>query len=554
MIGALALVAAGPAAMAHGSATQSSPTVHNPLLKQYFAAGGDGDITDAPAAPSAECQQFLGHPNPYPDPSPNVDAINGDTTVPIGSQKGCQAAQNETSVSENPANPLNLVAGANDYRVFNSREKRNDGSGWAYTSFDGGRTWKDVQLPHLTFQTGATGALSAMDSAGDPAIAFGPGNTVYYANLVFSRSAPAPGGTEAPSGMVMSVSHDGGLTWGEPSIIHTDAVAADGTFLPATVTNDKEWLAVDQTTGAVYVTWTLFHDNIDGSYQQSPIVVSRSTDGGTTWTPPTEATVGLSAFTGGFTPFAQGSNPVVGNDGSLKIAYEDSICATLACNGPNDHDAIVLATSRDHGRTFSTEELAPDFDFPTNLDTGRATLTGENFRINSYPQATVDRVTGQIYITWADDRNGQYDANGNSIKTNGTAFLIHDKGTSAHWTSAQQVGPGGDQVFPAVAASQGHIAVTYYTRSYDPNGIGLDYAYVAGTQGQIGSAGQQRVTTVTEDPRVQFVGIGAVSGAVLQGVFIGDYSAVAMGSDLVMHPVWTDFRGSVGTNTHNQDV
>ena len=36
----------------------------------------------------------------------------------------------------------------------------------------------NVVLPHLTFQTGATGTLSDMDSAGDPAIAFGPHNTV----------------------------------------------------------------------------------------------------------------------------------------------------------------------------------------------------------------------------------------------------------------------------------------------------------------------------------------------------------------------------------------
>ena len=107
--------------------------------------------------------------------------------VSAGSQTGCQPAQNETTIAINPCNPKNLVAGTNDYRIFNTRENRNDGSGWAYTTFDGGKTWTDVQLPHLTFQTGATGALSDMDSAGDPAIAFGPHNTVYYANIAFSR-------------------------------------------------------------------------------------------------------------------------------------------------------------------------------------------------------------------------------------------------------------------------------------------------------------------------------------------------------------------------------
>jgi hypothetical protein len=53
---------------------------------------------------------------------------------------------------------------------------------------------------------------------------------------------------------------------------------------------------------------------------------------------------------------------------------------------------------------------------------------------------------------------------------------------------------------------------------------------------------------------VQFVGIGFESGEVLQGVFIGDYSAVAIGTDLRIHPCWTDFRGRPGTNTPNQDA
>src|SRR5439155_8422466 len=95
-------------------------------------------------------------------------------------------------IASNPSNPRNLVAGANDYRVFNTREQRNDASGWAYTTFDGGRTWANVVAPHLTFQTGAKAPLSFMDSAGDPAIAFGPHNTVYYANLVFSPATVPP--------------------------------------------------------------------------------------------------------------------------------------------------------------------------------------------------------------------------------------------------------------------------------------------------------------------------------------------------------------------------
>ncbi len=95
------------------------------------------------------------------------------------------------------------------------------------------------------------------------------------------------------------------------------------------------------------------------------------------------------------------------------------------------------------------------------------------------------------------------------------------------------------------------VAVSYYTRAFDPNGTGVDYAWSTGWGGQFG--GVRRITTQTSDPSIQFVGTDA-AGNVLQGVFIGDYSAIAMGADLVAHPCWTDFRGKPGTTAPNQDV
>jgi len=510
----------------------------NPVLSGEESE--DGDVTAVSSDPrlSALCQSYIGNPNPYANPAPNVDAIVGDTIVPVGTQTGCSSAQNETTIDVNPSNPKNLVAGANDYRIFNTRENRNDTSGWAYTSFNGGTTWANVQLPHLTFQTGATGALSDMDAAGDPAVAFGPNNTVYYANIVFSRLNDG-------NGVAISKSTDGGLTWGEPSIVQLDGVLADGTPTPTPYLNDKEWIAVDQASGAVYVTWTRYGPS------GSPIVVSKSTDGGLTWS--AFATVNGS-FVNGVTPYSQGSNPKVGRHGELYIAYETAICQTLACDQPSDHDATMIATSTDGGATFTNTEIAANFDFPVNDDVGDTTLTGENFRINSFPQLTIDAKTGRLFIVWADDRNGQYDAAGNSVKTNGDVFLT----TSANgkeWTKLFQLGSSADEVFPAVAAYNGRTLVSFYTRTYDPNGIGLDFAYTnaVGLPTNFNNS-FTRLTTQTSNPQVQFVGIGAVSGQELQGVFIGDYTAVAMGSDLVAHPMWTDFRGKPGVTLPNQDA
>lgn len=39
----------------------------------------------------------------------------------------------------------------------------------------------------------------------------------------------------------------------------------------------------------------------------------------------------------------------------------------------------------------------------------------------------------------------------------------------------------------------------------------------------------------------------------MQGTFIGDYTGVVLGSDLRLHPSWTDFRGKPGVTTPNQD-
>jgi len=303
----------------------------NGVLQHGGDPGDDDTAISLEPNLSALCQSYIGHLNTYANPRPNVDQINHDQVVLAGTQLGCDTAQNETTIAVNPANPRNLVAGTNDYRVFNTREGRNDGAGYAYTTFDGGRSWLNVQLPHLTYQTGATGLLSDMDSAGDPAVAFGPHNTVYYANLVFSRLNSA-------SGVTVSKSTDGGRTWGEPSIVHTDGVDASGNALPTDFFNDKEWITVDQHTGTVYVTWTSFGPN------DSPLVVARSTNGGKTWSAPV-AVNPSSAFTpGGVTAFSSGSNPVVNRHGDLFIAYESAVCQSLACDQPTDHDAVIIAT------------------------------------------------------------------------------------------------------------------------------------------------------------------------------------------------------------------
>jgi hypothetical protein len=422
---------AGPAS----ADEETARAVPNPLLKEVL--GEEEDQAQEDPALSALCQQILDRPNPYANPAPNVDMINDDQVVQVGTQAGCRSAQNETSIAVNPHNPRNIVAGANDYRFFNSREQRNDSSGVAYTSFDGGRTWRNITLPGLTFQTGGTGAFSWFDAAGDPVLGFGAGNTVYYGNIVFSRTA-FEGGQDA-SGIVVNVSRDGGLHWGQPVLIQADGVRPDGTPVRTNLFNDKIWLGADPNSGRAYVSWTVFTNTDDGDYIESPIVVSATADFGRTFTAKNRVSPSLAGFRGGITPFAQGSNPRVARDGTLHIAYETSVCETVDCDGFDDRDAVVVATSRDHGRTFRHSIVDTDFDFPTNEATGSAGLTGENFRINSFPQLGYDPVTDRLWVTWADDRNGRYTADGESIRTNGDN-IVSTSQDGRHWSAPVVVG------------------------------------------------------------------------------------------------------------------
>jgi hypothetical protein len=239
------------------------------------------------------------------------------------------------------------------------------------------------------------------------------------------------------------------------------------------------------------------------------------------------------------------------------VAYEGAICQALSCSAATDHDEVIVAKSINGGQTFTNALVDTDYDFPLNADVGRETLTGENFRINSFPQLTLDCITNQLYITWADDRNGQYDANGNSVKTNGDVLVVSSS-TGAVWNNEITVGSTADEVYPAIAAFGGRVMVSFYTRAYDPSGINLDYAF-ASVQAigpyHLQASPLVRITEQSENPQVQFVGQDQLNpNNYLQGVFIGDYTAVAVGANGVFHPCWTDFRGNPGVNLPNQDA
>jgi hypothetical protein len=544
---AVALIASAAISLATGAAPthkwKFSPTINAP-----WALENDERPLDTPLLAAGLCRSApFNTVGAYGPLGSNVDAIVGDATNNSGfSNFGCTTPQNETTIAVNPTNANNLIAGANDYRVCCDFTGLNDGTGWAYYSFDGGLTWGNVQLPGLTAETGGAGVFKKFDSAGDPVVTFSPDGVAYYANIVFSRIGPS-------TGVVVSVSQDGGKTWSRPNLVaYVDA---------ANFFYDKEWIGAGPN-GTVVVTWTKFYQGPRGAtYLASPIVGAISKNYGKSWNqqgfPVSDAAH----------PYNQGSQVQFDASGNLYVAYEGA-----SPNTGYSTDATVLARSTDNGASFETVELGrvyDDFDcYP--FYAGRQTLSDMHFRLNSYPSMSIDQSNGNIAIVWTDDQGAGNCGTGAGAFVGTTANQV--KIVSGTWpaiTSAAVVAvtsTAPDKVFPAVAAANGKTAVTYYTRDYAigsaalvchqvtnpvPSGISpvfstnsvcMDYAAKSSSDG---FSAQARLSTESSNPYIQFA----------DGAFIGDYSQVAIAPNGAMAwGAWTDFRGHPGLTPANQDV
>jgi len=515
----------------------------------------------------------------------NQDCTNQSDAALLGRGQG----QNETAIAVNPRNPKHLVAGQNDYR-------RGDGACGADWSRDGGRHWGSELAPLSFTAPGITGgARHYWDASGDPSVAFDSGGEAYLFCLAFNRGTPTSDSGLPASGLFLFRSADGGASWNFPGspVKQSPGDGSDNIGLL-----DKPYMAADTGKGSrfrdrLYVAWAEY--NVD--FSADPIGFAWSDDHGATWNL-VPAISGTSAelcpvtFDGspaGTCNANQFPQPFTAPNGDLYVVFQNFNNAVGA--GGDNHNQILIVKSTDGGQSFSAPVKVSDFnDLPdcltyTGHDAGRACVPTAPlsdrsiFRATNYPSAVAtsnDRIvvtlasylnrhsnpdrgnctpagfsatTGLNLYTGVGERNGCNNDIVVSVSTDAGASFTGTTTPVAELPSVSDENPRtqlADQWWQWAALNpKGGVTVAYYDRKY---GDAQQTGFMDITMRR-GNGNHVRVTNRSLPPTQEFPEAGASTG-----VFVGDYMGLAVGSDGMAHPIWTDTRNPVFSPSTGGDV
>jgi hypothetical protein len=331
------------------------------------------------------------------------------------------------------------------------------------------------------------------------------------------------------------------LSWSAPTFINA-------TTSPSTL-NDKEWIAVDHNVSSpfrdrIYVTWTRFLFNAStGAYTQSPIFFVSSSDGGHTFTAPKSIA--------GNVLYGQGSRPVVGPDGSLyvfwdgatRLATTDSTWMVKSTDGG--------ATWTKPTQVAPLNDIEPLADTAFRVNSFPAAAAAPNGDL--YATWTTDREpTGSVAVYSKSTDGGAHWTAPADVFAAASRTPIGYPVTQPDGSILSAPSPAGpvEDVFPALAvAPNGRV----YLSAYRGDVVSPWQTCAAGPPPPVGRISCDRLGNYIHNTRLDYVVrdlttnvTNAVSTHPINtrngfgGGFFGDYTDIAAGPDNRFHAFWTD--------------
>lgn len=387
-------------------------------------------------------------------------------------------------------------------------------------STDGGRTWK----PQVLVGVGGHFALpNGLTHCNGARVAYGPTGILYYAYEV--------GGGGGGVGLRLTypylVTYDAKTgSFAAPVEVDPTTPVSDTTG-PATAFDIV--IAVDHTTGRVYVSW---YSNLNKA------VIAWSTDGGKTFTSPTAASPPSQAYT-------QPNFLSVGPDGTVFLGWTDFTDNSNGCGTtPRSQTCpgtVYVASSRNGGSTFANVASLGNVDLgcPGHailMQYGLPTNRGpcDPLHADGYPfylPIQAGPKAGQVYAAWY----------GGDPQQPSRLFFASSSDSGKTWTAGRMVGatgPANDQQWlPRLSeASNGRIDLAYYVRHADNT---QDVELISSTD-----SGRTFSSPKKIDNQSSPVTVGHVS---FNGISFGTYLGVAA-NDHTTSIAWTDSRQGTTDN------
>ncbi|GAB4293228.1 MAG: hypothetical protein Kow0098_14050 [Ignavibacteriaceae bacterium] len=449
-------------------AQQDDPRKWNMQIEQ------SGEAIDIP-------QDYLNYVHPNTEPMVFETALGQVVVAPNFRIFPSVFTQSEVPITRHPTNPDILYASSNSVRI--SPFFISEG---VYVSTDGGVTW---------FGSDTTKANPIGLHGGDPAPAI-DGNGRFFQSYLSGSF----------NGLYASYSTDLGATWANAITLQSGS-------------QDKNHTVVDNRPGSpyygnVYVSWSRF------TAFSPPIAVSRSTNGGVSWSAPQDVNVVAAGH------YSQGVNGVIGPNGEVYMFYQNPVTFS-----PYTGDFMGMAKSTDGGVTWTYNNNIYDCNGIRGFLTNKASI-----RVNDFPWAGIDTTNGPyagyIYVVHAEKNLAPAGSDPDIILHRST-----DGGLT--WSAGIRVNQdavnnGKDQYMPAlVVGSDGSVNVVYY----DSRNTTSDSAEVYISRSTDG--GLTWTDVLVSDHRFKPKPISGLAGG-----YQGDYIGITE-TDGIVWPYWCSDKSGI---------